>query len=75
MYSVFDIFSTLAVGVTITLAVKFVFLMKTRWKFQRALKDFPEHPRGIFFLGHGKAVSTIFQDCTAIQYYSNPLMF
>ena len=59
MYSVFDILSTVALGVTVTLLVKLTLLFKTRWEFQRALKNFPEHPRGIFFLGHGKAVSIV----------------
>ncbi|XP_072037371.1 ultra-long-chain fatty acid omega-hydroxylase-like [Amphiura filiformis] len=55
MATILDILSTFGVLAIITLLVKFVLLMRTRWSFQNKLKDFPEHSRGLFFLGHGKA--------------------
>ncbi|XP_072043568.1 ultra-long-chain fatty acid omega-hydroxylase-like [Amphiura filiformis] len=55
MTSTLDVLATLAAVAIIALIAKFAYLMKTRWMIQAALKDFPEHPRGIFFLGHAKA--------------------
>ena len=48
---------TVVFVIAVTLLVKFAQLMRTRWKFKSALKDFINHPREIFFLGHAKAVS------------------
>ncbi|XP_072039842.1 cytochrome P450 4F4-like [Amphiura filiformis] len=50
-----DMLSTIAVIAAIILLVKSILLLQQRWKFQQALKSFPEHPRGIPFLGHAKA--------------------
>ena len=59
LFSIFDVLSTGVLIAVVTLIVKCALLLRTRWKFQR-LKDFPDHPRGIFFVGHAKAVSIIF---------------
>ena len=47
------------IGLVVVLVVKLIQRMQTRWKYQHALRDFPMAPGGIFFLGHGKAVSTL----------------
>ena len=59
MLAIVDLLPTVVFVIAVTLLVKFAQLMRTRWKFKSALKDFINHPREIFFLGHAKAVSLL----------------